>query len=374
MPYWLVGLPPGKSKRKEAAWESLQEHTNNLAVNAKMDIPELRVGTLDTLMALSDDLAKSCTVTEQVVNKIKRQVNETGGAAGVSTLKVDGVLPDVYLTRFKWDEAKFPTRRPLKETVDKVMEIVGRIEDDLKVKIGEYNVLKTQLNASMRKQTGSLSVRDISTLVKPQHVVDSENLTTLFVVVSKFGVQEWQESYEKLSNFVVPRSSKTVTEDNDYALVTVVLFRRVVDDFKTAARQKGYQVREYVPPSENTEMTAAQLETLKRDVDAKKGLLETWCKTAYGESFSCWMHLTAVRLFVESTLRYGLPPVFQGAVVKPYDKKENELRNVLANVFSDGRRSMWEDDGTTTAGAGLAGPSEELFPYVSLTINLADVA
>ncbi len=52
MPYWLVGLPPGKSKRKEAAWELLQEHTNNLSHNSKMEVPELRVGTLDTLMTL----------------------------------------------------------------------------------------------------------------------------------------------------------------------------------------------------------------------------------------------------------------------------------------------------------------------------------
>ena len=52
-----------------------------------------------------------------------------------------------------------------------------------------------------------MSVRDISTLVKPQHLVESENLTTLFVVVSKFGLQEWQQTYEKLSNFVVSTGS-----------------------------------------------------------------------------------------------------------------------------------------------------------------------
>ena len=95
----------------------------------------------------------------------------------------------------------------------------------------------------LRKQTGSLSVRDISTLVKPQHLVDSENLTTLFVVVSKFAVQEWMSSYEKLSNFVVPRSSKAICEDNDYALLSVVMFKRVVDEFKTIVLnyvQKNY--------------------------------------------------------------------------------------------------------------------------------------
>jgi hypothetical protein len=46
-------------------------------------------------------------------------------------------------------------------------------------------------------------VRDISTMVKPSQLIDSENLTTLFVIVSKFGLQEWEATYEKLSNFVV---------------------------------------------------------------------------------------------------------------------------------------------------------------------------
>ncbi len=177
--------------------------------------------------------------------------------------------------------------------------------------MSEYNGLKTQLNAANRKQTGTLAVRDISTLIKPTHLIDSENLTTLFVVVSKFGIQEWLEAYEKLCNFVVsphaargtrlgwgpfapflppsttgsslpqrqgalslaplandrapghrwrgvlhpltpqvPRSSAVVTEDNDYSLVTVVLFKREVDKFKLAARQKGYQVRRC--PSQGT--------------------------------------------------------------------------------------------------------------------------
>ncbi len=40
----------------------------------------------------------------------------------------------------------------------------------------------------------------------------------------------------------MPRSSKVVSEDADYALVSVVLFKKVLDDFKAAARSKGYQV------------------------------------------------------------------------------------------------------------------------------------
>ncbi len=60
------------------------------------------------------------------------------------------------------------------------------------------------------------------------------------------------------------------------------------------------------------------------------------CPCARPQTLSCWLHLTAVRLFVESTLRYGLPPTFQAAVVRPVEKREAELRNTLARVFHDG--------------------------------------
>ena len=42
--------------------------------------------------------------------------------------------------------------------------------------------------------------------------------------------------------FQVPRSSNKLHEDNEYALYTVVLFRKVSDTFKTAARENGFQV------------------------------------------------------------------------------------------------------------------------------------
>lgn len=73
----------------------------------------------------------------------------------------------------------------------------------LQVKLSEYNNLKSQLSTVSRKAAGSIAVRDVSTMVKPQQVIDSENMMTLFVVVSKFALREWEQSYEKLSNFVV---------------------------------------------------------------------------------------------------------------------------------------------------------------------------
>lgn len=162
-------------------------------------------------------------------------------------------------------------------------------------------------------------------------------------------------------DFQVPRSSKIIMEDNDYALVNVVLFKRVVDDFRAAARSKGYQIREYQAPAEGSEMTAAQTEQLRRDLETKRAALEQWCKTAFGEviehhefvgnhalreadpcfcwhaqAFSSWVHVSVIRVFVESILRYGLPPAFQAAVVKPFEKADTKLRTALAATFGGG--------------------------------------
>ena len=45
---------------------------------------------------------------------------------------VEGVPPDTYLERFAWNEAKYPPRRPLKETVAAITETAQKLEDELK--------------------------------------------------------------------------------------------------------------------------------------------------------------------------------------------------------------------------------------------------
>ncbi len=46
------------------------------------------------------------------------------------------------------------------------------------------------------------------------------------------------------------------------------------------------------------------------------------------QAFSSWIHVTAVRLFVESILRYGLPPQFLAALMRPNPKTVPKLRKV----------------------------------------------
>jgi hypothetical protein len=130
--FWLVSLPLDASGQRQRTWESLQEKTTSLSVNAKLELPELRVGTLDTLMQLSDDLSKTNQLMEAVVAKLRRQVGELGGSEAVSALRVGGAAVEQFLMRFRWNEAKYQAKRPLKELVEAITESVARIDDDLK--------------------------------------------------------------------------------------------------------------------------------------------------------------------------------------------------------------------------------------------------
>ncbi|KAL3374216.1 hypothetical protein AABB24_005933 [Solanum stoloniferum] len=371
--YWVVSLPVQQNSSTTSLWSRLQESISRHSFDTplyRFNIPNLRVGTLDSLLALSDDLVKSNSFIEGVCSKTRRQIEELERVSGVlsSSLTVDGVPVDSYLTRFAWDEAKYPTMSPLKEIVDGIHSQVAKIEDDLKVRVSEYNNVRSQLNAINRKQTGSLAVRDLSNLVKPTDVVTSEHLTTLLAVVSNYSQKDWLSSYETLTTYVVPRSSKMLYEDNEYALYTVTLFNRDADNFKIKARERGFQIRDFEHNPETQESRKQELEKLMQDQETFRSSLLQWCYTSYGEVFSSWMHFCAVRIFAESILRYGLPPSFLSVVLAPSIKSEKKVRSILESLCDSSNSNFWKAD--DEGGMAGFGGDTEAHPYVSFTINL----
>lgn len=359
-----------------ALWNTLQDQISKHSFDTplyRFNIPNhLRVGTLDSLLALSDDLLKSNTFVEGVSHKIKRQIEDLERVSGVesSSLTVDGVPVDSYLTRFVWDESKYPTTASLREIVDGIHTKISKIEDDLKVRVAEYNNVRSQLNAINRKQSGSLAVRDLSNLVKPEDIITSEHLVTLLAIVPKYSQKDWLASYETLTSYVVPRSSKKLYEDNEYALYTVTLFGRVADNFRIAAREKGFQIRDFEHSPEAQESRKQELERLVHDQDRMRSSLLQWCYEIYGEVFSAWMHFCAVRVFAESILRYGLPPSFLACVLAPSTKSEKKVRSILEQLCDGTNSTYWKSEDEVGGGMAALGGDTDAYPYVSFTINL----
>ena len=69
--FWLISTPGEKTCQQ--TWDNMMvatTRTNNLSTNHKFNIPDLKVGTLDVLVGLSDELAKLDSFVESVVKKV----------------------------------------------------------------------------------------------------------------------------------------------------------------------------------------------------------------------------------------------------------------------------------------------------------------
>lgn len=379
--YWLISAPGDKTCQQ--TWETMNNLTskqNSLSVNYKFHIPDLKVGTLDQLVGLSDDLGKLDTYVEQVTRKVATYLGEVledqRDKLHENLMANNSDLP-TYITRFQWDMAKYPIKQSLRNIADIISKQVAQIDTDLKTKSTTYNNLKGSLQNLEKKQTGSLLTRNLADLVKKEHfILDSEYLTTLLVIVPRTSFQEWNAMYEKLTDMIVPRSSQMIIQDQEYGLFTVTLFKKVIEEFKLHAREKKFIVRDFIYNEE--ELAAGKNEMTKLVTDKKKqfGPLVRWLKVNFSECFCAWIHVKALRVFVESVLRYGLPVNFQAILLRPHKKSTKRLRDVLNQLYAHldssatagGSQSSSNQDSVDIPGLGFG--QSDYFPYVYYKINV----
>jgi V-type H+-transporting ATPase subunit C len=416
--------------------ESPRELTQKVAAIAKVQefrvSPNLRVGTLDTLMSLSDDLIKMDTMSEATVWKIYRQLTDLKDGKAAPKIK-GGTLPapggvgvtqplallstpaigrsaavDVATYAFKqfeWAEEKFQTKTPLRELSESISGRIGGLDEELKTKLLEYNTIKGSLQQFERKLAGNLMVRGLTDIVQESDMrgtVGSEMMTTLLIVVPKHGYKEFLSSYEtvcpmitddkekavdkkaKLSKSikkeedekvygVVPRSAKLITEDTETGLYAVVVFKKYAGDFAAAAREKRWAIRDFTYDPNKLADENAKRESDMAEEDRLKGLLINWCEINFAEAYTMMMHLKAVRIFVESVLRYGLQrnmganvgPNFRAFLLQPMKGKEDALHKALGSLYGGGSAADFEGDEETV----VPGATGEFYPYVFCNID-----
>jgi len=372
--FWLISAPGEKTVQQ--TWEMLNNITarqNNLSTNYKFHIPDLKVGTLDVLVGLSDELGKLDPYVESVVNKLVAylgEVLEDERDKLRESLIVNGMTLPQYLTKYQWDLAKYPIKQSLKNISDIISKQVTQIDSDLKQKSQAYNSLKGNLQNLERKATGSLVTRNLADIVsKKDFVLNSEYLVTLLVVVPRAQYDDWVNKYESLSDMVVPRSTRLITEDAECGLFSVTVFHKVVDEYKLHCRENKFVVREFVYNEEEVNAGKNEMSKLASDKKKQFGPLVRWLKVNFGEAFIAWIHVKALRVFVESVLRYGLPVNFQAMLMAPPKRSQRRLREVLSQMYAHLDNSAEAGPGEMVDIPGLTS-SAEYYPYVYYKINI----
>mmetsp|Transcript_16954 Transcript_16954/g.20706 ORF Transcript_16954/g.20706 Transcript_16954/m.20706 type:complete len:421 (-) Transcript_16954:287-1549(-) len=376
----------------------------NFAEMFKFEVPSLMVGTLDSLINLSDDLVKTDTVIESIVRKVEKTAQELSHYTGkMPELTVGGVPSQRYIQQFQWDYAKYPNRRPLKELVSLISGGVSAIDEELKQLSTSFADKTAALAEAKRKKGGNLLVADLNDVLTKDimrniTVHDTEYLKTVFVAIPKgseaqfmeniesigtglvgFGGPDWisnprdlgtavkygslVDRHQKRGSPVVPGSIKLVKEDPESTLFTVTILKSQYEagyyegdefmpgtkvdfesEFVKACREKRYVVREFQYDPDQSSKTAMALEQLQVEVDGMRSGLTRWCKTHFGEAFVAWMHIKVIRVFVESVLRYGLPVDFSAVLYKAKNGKQDDLVAALDKAFGKDGEVQEEDE------------------------------
>uniref|UniRef100_A0A672HCF8 V-type proton ATPase subunit C n=1 Tax=Salarias fasciatus TaxID=181472 RepID=A0A672HCF8_SALFA len=376
--FWLISAPGEKTCQQ--TWDTMMAattRTNNLSTNHKFSIPELKVSTQFCFFPFFLSILEN-TFKNNVVKKVAQymaDVLEDSRDKVQENLLANGVDLVTYITRFQWDMAKYPIKQSLKNISEIISKQITQIDNDLKSRASAYNNLKGNLQNLERKNAGSLLTRSLADIVKKEDfVLDSEYLITLLVVVPKTGYTDWQKVYETLAEMVVPRSSNLLYEDNDSGLFSVTLFRKAIDDFKHKARENKFTVRDFQYNEEEMKADKEEMNRLSTDKKKQFGPLVRWLKVNFSEAFIAWIHIKALRVFVESVLRYGLPVNFQAMLLQPNKKTMKRLREVLNELYKhlDSSAAAIIDSAMDIPGLNLS--QQEYYPYVYYKIdcNLLD--
>eukprot|EP00934_Nitzschia_sp_Nitz4_P008268 Nitzschia sp. Nitz4//scaffold9_size221794//122421//124087//NITZ4_001358-RA/size221794-snap-gene-0.104-mRNA-1//1//CDS//3329561037//8258//frame0 len=369
----------------------------------KFEVPSLTVGTLDTLMTLSDELVKTDQIVEGIVRKIERTSAELFDKRAPD-LTVGGVPAQRYIQQFAWDSAKYPSRRPLKELVALIAGGAAGIEEELKQLSASFAEKQQTLSDVKRKHGGNLMQADLNDVLTEEimssvTVLDTEYLKTVFIAFPKALKENFESTIEKVGNDivgyggpdwtatpsklgepvdfgsqvdrhkvrgspVVPGSAQLVHKDEDSFLYAVTILKGQYEagyyegdefqagtkidfeaEFAKVCREKRYVLREFEWDSSAASKSALAREQLQVEVDGMKSALMRWCKTHYGDAFVAWMHIKVIRVFVESVLRYGLPVDFTAVLYKVHSGKDVQLTQALDKALGSATDEDLEEDG-----------------------------
>ncbi|BGP41556.1 Vacuolar ATP synthase subunit C [Rhodotorula kratochvilovae] len=340
-----------------------------------VEFPQFKTGTLSSLLTLSETLAKQdpqvTTALQKTVDTIRSLTSANSAPSAVasgssssssshhqvddrsSPLSQHLVLDDgrPYLSyifsgddddragedRWAWNRAKYRVDdRSLGDIVDALLKEVQSIENAQRNKSQQYALVKGQLTTALRKKTGNLSMRSLADVVTASDFAStsgSEYLETILVAVPKNLVKEWESTYERLTQMVVPRSATKLAQDDEFALFSVTIFRRVKDEFAQKAREKKFIVRDFTYDEQAIEKQKRELEALVVEEKDMWADLLRLSRINFSELFQVLVHLKVVRAYVESVLRYGLPAAYFGAVVKPEPKQLDKLLSALSTFL-----------------------------------------
>jgi V-type H+-transporting ATPase subunit C len=391
--FWIVAAGCAKQGNQgDAQKESLLSDLKSSSVLGsrssnlgpwKFAVPDgersLLFGSFDNLIRLTDDLAKADSQVDSILHRLERQYVEVDPKAQfkVTTQRQEKEFLK-YLEQWQWDEAKYPKTRNILDNLTLLMSVVNKLDEEARNKTAQYNEYKTQ-KANIGKKDGALMTgRDLIDVLTPEtgirmgsgkpeedDFIYTEHLTTIPVILAKGGEVEFLKVYETMSDHVVPKSAKPfkgAVDKEGNSIWRVVVFRSAAEAFKKACRERKFTVRDFEYSEEAYKKLQASRAELETQVQKQFELVKGLYKAAWSDTVVAWIHIKAMRVFVESVLRFGMPPKFAAFIVSPKASSAQAARKALADKLGA------SGGGADKTADGME-DGEEYYPYVSFSFT-----
>lgn len=336
--FLLVSLPQNATPANGSSATSFFESDlyNGNCYTSNFQLPIFKVGSLDDLVIESEELGKVDNATEQTVAKIIDVLKslDSHSNANYKTFPIEQQSLPEFLVNFKWDSKKFKLDKSIQALVTDISNDTIQLDTDIKATAQSYATAKQQLAQTERKRNGDLSVKSLYNIVtKDDFITDSEYLTTSLIVVPLSLKQQFLNCYESLVENVVPRSATSLSQDSEYILFNVHLFKKSLHKFQQACREHKFIPRDFTYSDDLLENMKKEFDDSVRIEHTLKKELLRLAKTAYSDCFINWFHIKCLRVFVESVLRYGLPPVFNSKIIAVAPKFMSKCKQDLISNF-----------------------------------------
>ncbi|GAB7338959.1 hypothetical protein MBLNU457_5632t1 [Dothideomycetes sp. NU457] len=388
--YFLVSLPTSISQsndRDEALTALRSTVTTDFGTTTPFNIPAFKIGTLDALVQQADDLAKLENGCQAVVGKVAdslRSILEGDEDKIAEQKNVNDRPVENYLQSFQWNKVKYRADKPIAELVDILQKEIASVDNDIKSKFNQYNSTKTALAQINRSTTGNLSQKSLSTVVNPKTLLApdaSEYLQQQLIAVPNTQVKEYLKSYETLvEHWVVPRSSQELAKDDEFTLFAVTVFKKHAAEFVHKCREKRWTPRDWKFREGGREAEEAEAKKLEQEERRVWGEALRLGRTGYSDAVMTWIHVLALRVFVETVLRYGLPLSFVCGLVKTDNKTSAKAKAKLDANFShlggnamsrDKKGNVTKDDSAMQNDMQSAGHgNDDYSPYVFYSFEI----
>jgi hypothetical protein len=141
------------------------------------NVPNMKVGSLDNVMAVADELGRADTFVENVVRKVERQLTDSylavkaaeaaakaaaTAGAGTATVapaaipplefKVNGVGVLEFVRKFTWDGEAWDANDSLPDLLKRLVMAAEKVDADVRAAGGMYQEKRTALMNAERKR------------------------------------------------------------------------------------------------------------------------------------------------------------------------------------------------------------------------------